>query len=180
MDMTDVELARALREHALLEGDFTLRSGRKSRYYLDKYLFETQPVLLREIARRIARFVTADVDRLAGPELGGVALAAAVALETGKPFVIVRNARKAGYGTGKLIEGPLEPGQRVLLIEDVATSGGQALEAARTLSEHQAQVVHVVAVLDRQEGARQAIEQAGYRFSALLTMPDIVPACSDA
>lgn len=171
--MTDPELAQALRAAALLEGDFTLRSGRKSKYYLDKYLFETQPVLLRELARRFAQYVTKDVDRIAGAELGGIALAAATALETGKPFVIVRNSKKAGYGTGKLIEGKLERGERVLLVEDVATSGGQAVEACRTLAEAGAQVAAVVVTIDRQEGGREAIEATGHRFEALFTTADL-------
>lgn len=171
--MTDAELARRLRETALLEGDFTLRSGRKSRYYLDKYLFETDPALLRELARRFAQHATADVTRIAGAELGAVALAAATALETGKPFVIVRNSRKADYGTGKLVEGRLQHGDRVLLVEDIATSGGQALEAARVLREHGAEVMQICAVIDRLEGAREKIESAGYRFAALLTTRDL-------
>ncbi len=171
--MTDPELAQALRAAALLEGDFTLRSGRKSRYYLDKYLFETQPALLRELGRRFAKHLTPGVDRIAGAELGAIALAAATALETGKPFVIVRNAKKAGYGTGKLIEGRLERGERVLLVEDVATSGGQAIEACKTLQDAGATVVGVVVTIDRQEGAREAIEAAGLRFEALFTTADL-------
>lgn len=171
--MTDAELARALREVALLEGDFTLRSGRKSRYYLDKYLFETQPTLLRELGQRFARHVTPEVDRIAGAELGAIALAAATALETGKPFVLVRNAKKAGYGTGKLIEGRLEKGERVLLVEDVCTSGGQVLEACKTLRDAGAEVVRVVVTIDREEGGRQAVEQGGYAFAALFTTTDL-------
>lgn len=171
--MTDAELAQALREAALLEGDFTLRSGRKSKYYLDKYLFETQPALLRELARRFARYVTDDVDRIAGAELGGIALAAATSLETGKPFVIVRNSKKAGYGTGKLIEGKLEAGERVLLVEDVATSGGQAVEAAKNLQEAGATVDRIVVAIDRLEGAREAIEAAGLHFESLFTTRDL-------
>ena len=171
--MTDHELALALRAAALLEGDFTLRSGRKSKYYLDKYLFETQPALLRELARRFAKYVTADVNRIAGAELGGIALAAATSLETGKPFVIVRNAKKAGYGTGKLIEGQLEKGDRVLLVEDVATSGGQAIEACKTLHDAGAVVTQVVVTIDRQEGGREAVEAAGLRFEALFTTADL-------
>ncbi len=171
--MTDRELAQALRNTALLEGDFTLRSGRKSRYYFDKYLFETQPALLREVARRLSRYITSEVDRIAGAELGAVALATAAALETGKPFVIVRNAKKAGYGTDKLIEGRLERGERVLLVEDVCTSGGQALEACRVLQDAGAVVAGVVVTIDRQEGGREAIEQAGYRFAALFTRTDL-------
>ncbi len=171
--MTDRELAEALRRTALLEGDFTLRSGRKSRYYLDKYLFETQPVLLRELAQRFAAFVSDQVDRIAGAELGGIALAAATALHTGKPFVIVRNSRKAGYGTGKLVEGQIRPGDRVLLVEDVATTGGQAIEACQALRAAGATVATVVVAIDRQEGARQAIEAAGLRFEALFTAGDL-------
>lgn len=171
--MTDAELAQALRKAALLEGDFTLRSGRKSKYYLDKYLFETQPELLRELGRRFASYVTADVDRIAGAELGAIALACATALETGKPFVIVRNAKKAGYGTGKLIEGKLAAGERVLLVEDIATSGGQAVEACRTLQDAGALVTQIVVTIDRQEGAREVIEAAGFKFNALFTTADL-------
>lgn len=171
--MTDAELAQALRETALLEGDFTLRSGRKSKYYLDKYLFETQPTLLRELAQRFARFVTDEVDRIAGAELGGIALAAAASIETGKPFVIVRNSKKAGYGTGKLLEGRLEPGDRVLLVEDICTSGGQAVEACKTLVEAGAQVAGIVVTIDREEGGRDTVESAGYRFDSLFTTSDL-------
>ncbi len=171
--MTDAELAAKLRQVALLEGEFTLRSGRKSKYYLDKYLFETQPELLRELGKRFARFVTPEIDRIAGAELGAIALAAATSLETGRPFVIVRNAKKAGYGTGKLIEGRLQPGERVLLVEDVATSGGQVVEACQTLKNAGVTVVGVVVTIDRQEGAREAITGAGLRFDALFTTADL-------
>lgn len=171
--MTNQDLAHALRSAALLEGDFTLRSGRKSKYYLDKYLFETQPVLLRELARRFAEYASEGVDRVAGAELGGIALATATSLETGKPFVIVRNSKKAGYGTQKLIEGKLEKGDRVLLVEDVATSGGQAIEVCKTLHDAGAVVTRVVVTIDRQEGGREAIEAAGLRFAALFTTADL-------
>ena len=167
--MTDPQLAEALRAAAYLEGDFTLRSGRKSKYYLDKYLFETRPELLRELAKRFARFVTDEIDRIAGAELGGIALAAATSLETDKPFVIVRNAKKADYGTGKLIEGTLEPGERVLLVEDIATSGGQSIEAMKTLTDAGATVDRVVVVIDRLEGGRANVEAAGFQFDALFT-----------
>ncbi len=129
--MDDRELLEAIREHAYLEGDFVLRSGRKSRYYLDKYRFETRPELLEALADRIAARVSEvepDAVRLAGPELGAVALAAATSLRSGLPFLIVRKAEK-GYGTGNLLEGGFEAGDRVCLIEDVVTSGGAAAEA---------------------------------------------------
>lgn len=171
--MNDNELADALRRAALLEGDFTLRSGRKSKYYLDKYLFETQPDLLREIARRFANYVDDQTNRIAGAELGGIALAAATALHTNRPFIIVRNSKKADYGTGNLIEGRLAPGERVLLLEDVATTGGQAIEAAKTIQNHGAHVTALVAVIDRLEGARQNVENAGLQFDAILTVTDL-------
>lgn len=171
--MTDRELAGALRAAAYLEGDFTLRSGRKSKYYLDKYLFETRPELLRELAKRFARFVTPDIGRLAGPELGGIALAAAAALETNLPFIIVRNSKKADYGTGKLIEGRMEAGDRCLVVEDIATTGGQALEAVKTIRAAGGVADLVVAVIDREEGARQNMESAGVRFESIFRSSDL-------
>jgi len=171
--MTDAEFAQALKAAAYLEGDFTLRSGKKSKYYLDKYLFETQPALLCELGKRFARFVHDGIDRIAGAELGAIALAAATSLETGKPFVIVRNSKKAGYGTGKLIEGKLEKGDRVLVVEDICTSGGQAIEAMKTLTDAGATVDKLVVVIDRQEGGRVNIEEAGFAFESLLTSADL-------
>ena len=131
--VNDAELRAALREHAYLEGDFVLRSGRRSRYYLDKYRFETRPELLRPLGARIAAAVAAhdpEADLLGGPELGAVALAAAASLESGLPFLIVRKEAKE-YGTGNRLEGVFEPGQRVCLVEDVVTSGGAACEAVK-------------------------------------------------
>lgn len=170
--MTDRELFEAVASVALLRGEFTLRSGRKSKYYLDKYLFEAQPTILRELGERFARYVGPDTTRIAGAELGGVPLAAAASLASGVPFVIVRNAKK-GYGTDKVYEGRLEKGDRVLLVEDVATTGGQVLEAAKTLSQAGATVERIVAVIDRQEGAREKIEAAGYAFDSLMTKADL-------
>jgi len=169
--MNDQELIKAIDSAALLRGEFTLRSGRKSRYYLDKYLFETRPRILRELGQRFARHVTAATTRIAGAELGGVALAAAVSLATDRPFVIIRNARK-GYGTQKMYEGQIDAQDRILLVEDVATTGGQVLEAAGTIVEAGARVEKIVAVVDRQEGARENIESAGYVFDALITKAD--------
>ena len=129
--MDDDELRRALREHAYLEGDFVLRSGRRSRYYLDKYRFETRPDLLRALGERLAAQVrehAPEATRIAGPELGAVALAAAASLESGLPFLIVRKDAK-GYGTDNRLEGAFEAGEQVCLVEDVVTSGGAAVSA---------------------------------------------------
>jgi orotate phosphoribosyltransferase len=170
--MTREDLARRIAEVSLLRGEFTLRSGRKSNYYLDKYLFETQPDILRELGAMFAQRVSPSVDRIAGAELGAVALAAAAAMASGKPFVIVRNQKK-DYGTSKLVEGKLEAGETVVIVEDVLTTGGQVLEAAKTLKEAGAKVEKIIAVIDRQEGARQNIESSGYMLEALFTTADL-------
>ncbi len=170
--MQDRELFEAVKAAALLRGDFTLRSGRKSKYYLDKYLFEGQPAVLRELGARFAGRVRPDTTRIAGAELGGVALAAAASLASGLPFVIIRNAKK-DYGTQKMYEGKIEPADRVLLVEDIATTGGQVLEAAKVIQGLGATVQKIVAVIDRQEGARENIEGAGFVFEALMTKADL-------
>jgi len=169
--MDKAELARRIKQAAYLEGDFVLRSGRKSRYYLDKYLFETDPAILAELGRRLAEHA-GGADQIAGAELGGVPLAAAAAMACGKSFLIVRSARK-DYGTAKALEGKLAAGARVLLVEDVATTGGQVLEAAKVLTAAGAKVTKIVAVIDRQEGARENIESAGFTFESLLTKQDL-------
>lgn len=170
--MTTAELAERVRAAAFLEGDFTLRSGRKSSFYIDKYLFETRPDILAELGRRLAERRSPSTTRIAGAELGGVPLAAAAALAADLPFIIVRNARK-DYGTARPFEGRLEAGDRVLLVEDVATTGGQVLEAAAVLTAAGAAVEKIVAVLDRGEGAGENIRRAGYEFESLLTARDL-------
>lgn len=161
-------LADMLLETALLKGEFTLRSGRKSSYYFDKYLFETRPNLLRPVAEHLAAMLPEGVERLAGAALGGVPLVTALALETGLPFVIVRKAGKE-YGTEKQLEGELRPGERVVLVEDVATSAGAALQAVEALRRAGAEVLTVLLVLDRQEGAEAAFREARVPFQALFT-----------
>jgi orotate phosphoribosyltransferase len=166
--MDDARLISRIVESSLLRGTFTLRSGRTSSYYLDKYRFETQPDILAELARRLAGFADPQTTRIAGAELGGVPLATAVSLRTELPAVLVRN-RKKGYGASNLCEGLVEAGDRVLLVEDVVTSGGQILEAADSLKETGATVQRIVAVIDREEGARATIEAEGFAFESLLT-----------
>jgi len=172
MMMTRNELAGQIREAAYLEGDFTLRSGRKSKYYLDKFLFETQPDILRALGEMFAEFVRPTTTLIAGAELGGVALAAAASMASGKPFVIIRNAKK-DYGTGKPYEGKIVDGDSVLLVEDIATTGGQVLEAAKFITSVGARAERIVAVIDRQEGARENIESAGFAFESLFTKADL-------
>jgi orotate phosphoribosyltransferase len=165
------KLARRVKETAYLEGDFVLRSGKRSKYYLDKYLFSAQPDILAELGRRFAAFAE-DVDVIAGPELGAVSLAAATSLASGKPFAIVRKAQK-GYGTDKLLEGAPVEGKKVLLVEDVGTTAGAALQAAETLTRAGAKIVRMAFALDRKDCARENVEKAGYEFQAILTKDDL-------
>ena len=171
MSMTTEQLAGRVKEVAYLEGDFVLRSGRHSKYYLDKYLFETAPDILAEFGRRMAAFAD-DADVIAGPELGAVALAAATAMACGKPFAIVRKVRK-DYATGKLIEGTDVREKRVLLVEDVGTTAGAALEAASTLTDAGATITRLVFAIDRMEGARENVQAAGHEFQAILNTEDL-------
>ena len=165
-------LARSIVEAAYLRGDFLLRSGRRSDVYFDKYLFETRPTILRALGTELATMVPAGVDRLAAPELGAVLLGGAVMLETELPLVIVRKEEKE-YGTSKSIEGQLDAGERVCLIEDVLTTGGEAIKAAEKLRAAGAQVVRLIAVLDREEGAAEAIAAAGLDYEPLFRKSDL-------
>ena len=170
--MTRNELIRRIKETAYLEGDFTLRSGKRSKYYLDKYLFETKPEILKALGEEFAKYVTPDVTLIAGAELGGVALAAAAAMATGKNWVIIRNSKK-DYGTSKMVEGILKSDDVVLLVEDIATTGGQVLEAAKIITDAGAKVKKIVAVIDRKQGAGENIAQAGYKFESIITKDDL-------
>jgi orotate phosphoribosyltransferase len=165
------ELARRVREAALLEGDFVLSSGERSSFYVDKYLFSTEPELLRDLARELAEKVPAGVDRLAGVELGAVPLVVAAALESGLPYVIVRKAAKE-YGTARGVEGRLNAGERVVLLEDVVTTGTQAVRSAGALREAGGEVVGILAVLDRREGDGEA-HLGDIPFEALFKMSDL-------
>jgi orotate phosphoribosyltransferase len=170
--MTKQELAKKVRDASYLEGDFVLRSGKRSKYYLDKYLFETKPEILKALGEEFAKYVTPDVTLIAGAELGGVALAAATAMAANKNWIIVRNSKK-DYGTSKMVEGVLKAGDVVLLVEDIATTGGQVLEAAKVITEAGAKVKKIVAVIDRKQGAGENITAAGYVFESILTKDDL-------
>ncbi len=172
-------LAKSIADVALLRGSFTLRSGKTSRYYLDKYLFSTRPELLRQLAPlfsdaliRMEKSANAKADRLAGAELGGIPLVTATSLHTGLPCIFVRNQKK-DYGTAKQLEGVLNAGDRIVLVEDVATTGGQALEAVKSLRDAGGRVLGVIATIDRLEGARENVERDGLLFESLFTKRDL-------
>jgi len=176
------ELGERLREHALLEGDFVLRSGRRSSYYLDKYRFETRPELLGPLGERLSVAVQRfepDAVRLAAPALGAVALAAAASLAGGLPFVIVRGEAKE-YGTANRLEGPFEAGELVCLLEDVVTSGGALTEAVAALREAGLVVRNAVCVVDREEGGADALARLGVRLRPLYRAGELAPSGKSA
>ena len=170
-----MELATAIRDAAYLEGDFVLRSGRRSSYYLDKYRFATRPELLGPLGEAIAAAVAdhePDATRIAAPELGAVALAAAASLAGGLPFVIVRSSAKA-YGTANRIEGEHNPGECVCLVEDIVTSGGAALDAVHALRDAGLRVSTAVCVVDREEGGVDELARHAVRLWPLLRASEL-------
>jgi orotate phosphoribosyltransferase len=166
------ELGHDLVAASYLKGDFILRSGKRSNRYFDKFLFETEPALLRRLGRHLAELVPSATQRLAAPELGAVLLGGAVSMETGLPLLLVRKEPKR-YGTGKQIEGRFKSGERVTVIEDVVTTGGDSLRSAQVLRDAGLEVVHLVVVLDRGEGGEENIRREGISYSPLFRIGDL-------
>ena len=172
--MTDTQrLIEALRAaDAVRFGEFELSHGGTSDYYVDKYLFETDPTCLELIAESFAERVD-DVSTLAGVALGGVPLVAATSVETGKPYVIARKKAKE-YGTSNRVEGRLSEGEEVVVLEDIATTGQSALDAAEALREAGAVVTRVLVVVDREEGARELLHENDLELESLVTASDLL------
>jgi orotate phosphoribosyltransferase len=166
-------LARDLVAASYLKGDFVLRSGKRSNRYFDKFLFETDPSLLKRIGAQLAALVPIQTQRLAAPELGAVLLGGAVSMESGLPLVLVRKEPK-GYGTAKQLEGRFEQGERVTVIEDVVTTGGDSLRSVEALRHAGLEVIHLVVVLDRGEGGEDNIREAGIPYTPLFRISDLV------
>ncbi len=172
-----LELARRIYERSRLTGKFTLRSGVKASTYFDKYLFESDPVLLHEVACALLRLLPDDVDALAGLELGGVPLATVASQVSGLPTLFVRKQAKA-YGTSQLAEGGAVKGRRLAILEDVVTSGGQVIESCRALHEYGAQIVTVLCVIDREVGGVENLAREGLELRSLFTMGELETARS--
>jgi orotate phosphoribosyltransferase len=170
--MERAALAVALSEVAHLTGTFTLRSGRTATEYFDKYQFESRPELLREIAALAVDLVPTGTEVLAGLELGGVPVATAIGLATGIPIVYVRKKTKE-YGTRRLAEGVEIHGRRVLVVEDVVTSGGQVVASTADLRALGARVDHALCVVDREEGGADALAAVGLTLVPLFTAADL-------
>ena len=157
----------------MLRGDFLLRSGARSSYYIDKYLFTTEPALLQRLALALSSRLPDGVQRVAGPVLGAVPLVTAVSLQTGLPSVIVRVDKAKDYGTSRRFEGRLVAGDRVVLVEDVVTTGGAALAAVEVLRGAGAEVLGAIVVVDREQGGRDAFATAGVPLQSLFTKSEL-------
>ncbi len=165
-------LARRIYETAHITGEFTLRSGAKSTEYFDKYLFEADPGLLKDIAIALVPLVPDGIDALAGLEMGGIPIATMLSQLTGLPLLFVRKKAKE-YGTCKIAEGGQVRGRRLLMVEDVVTSGGAILDAARALQDEGAELGPVLCVIDRESGGPANLAKAGLKLSPLFTMAEL-------
>ena len=166
-------LAETVGQLCRLHGAFTLRSGAVASTYFDKYLFEAEPEVLRAIADRLAVIVPTETEVLAGLELGGVPVATALSLVTGLPAAFVRKDAKP-YGTAKLAEGAQIDGRRVLIVEDVITTGGQVVASTEQLRSRGADVGSVLCVIDRSDGEHRLLEDAGLEVISLFTHHDLM------
>lgn len=159
---------------AVKKGEFILASGKKSSYYIDIKRAYTNPKVLREIVKEIARLIKNEkVDRVAGVAVGGIPLAAGVALELGIPFLIIRKEKKE-HGTERLIEGEFRSGEKVVVIEDVTTSGSSALDAVDAIREKKLICNKVIVVVDRAEGAGEMLKKHDITLVPLLTAEELL------
>lgn len=169
----NAELAARVVKTALLHGKFTLRSGAVSNVYFDKYRFESNPGMLAEITREMAKTLPAGADMLAGLEMGGIPVATMLGQQTGLSVLFVRKKAK-DYGTCKLAEGGEFSGKKLLVVEDVVTSGGQILLSVAELRALGAVVTDVVCVIDRESGGADNLAKEGLRLHSLFKMSELM------
>jgi len=168
----DASLAKRIYDTAHITGEFTLRSGAKSTEYFDKYLFEADPKLLADIAAAMVKLVPPGIDALAGLEMGGIPIATMLSQLTGLPVLFVRKKAK-DYGTCKIAEGGQVRGRKLLIVEDVVTSGGAILDAAKALREEGAELAQVVCVIDRESGGPANLAKSNLALKPLYTMSEL-------
>ena len=165
-------LPSRIKNCARLTGQFTLRSGRVSDTYFDKYQFEADPVLLRDIAEELTRLLPSDTQVLAGLEMGGIPIVTVLSQLTGIPAAFIRKQPKE-YGTCRYAEGATLTGRRFVLVEDVVTSGGAILDALDKLKADGLWPEGVICVIDREAGGREALASAGTTLKPLFTFAEI-------
>lgn len=153
-------------------GKFTLSSGRKSDYYVDMKKAITDPQILLQVAKIISNLIKDDeIDKIAGPALGAVPIATAVALQSGIPMLMIRKAQK-DYGTSKLIEGDLKQGDNVIVVEDVTTTGKSLLKTVRAVKDNGGKIKRTFVIVDREEGAVEGLEKEGLQLEPIVSISD--------
>ncbi|HRE56319.1 MAG TPA: orotate phosphoribosyltransferase [Candidatus Kapabacteria bacterium] len=170
--MNRKELAKNIYAISHLTGEFLLRSGKTSNEYFDKYRFEAQPIVLESIASHLAELIPAETEVIAGLEMGGIPIVTALSLKTGIPAAFVRKKAKE-YGTCRVAEGTDLRDKKVLIIEDVITSGGQVVLSAADIRNDGGNIIGCLCVIDRQQGGADALLQAGITLSPLFTMSEL-------
>lgn len=168
-----MDLAQRIRDTSRLTGEFLLRSGKTSNTYFDKYLFESDPVLLHDIATQLSALVPPDTEVLAGLEMGGIPVVTALAHVTGLPAAFIRKEPKE-YGTAKYAEGAALNNKNVLIVEDVVSSGGAILDSLKMMNADGVYPQTALCVIDRETGGLENLQKAGISLVSLLTMSDLV------
>jgi len=168
-----IELIELLRNKEVVKfGKFTLSSGKESDYYVNMKMAVTDPKILKVIAKIVSNSINPEkIDKIAGPALGAVPIATAISLESEIPMLMIRKAKK-GYGTSKIIEGTLEKGDLVVVVEDVTTTGDSLLKAVKAIEENGGDVKRAVVIVDRDEGAIENLEKEGILLEPLLSIND--------
>lgn len=171
-------LAKLIHDRSNIKGTFTLRSGAVSNEYFDKYLFESDPALLKAIGEEMKELLPQNIDALAGLEMGGIPIATMLSQLTGIPCVFVRKKAK-DYGTCKLAEGGDIQSKKLVIIEDVVTSGGQISLSAKDLRDRGAIINDVLCVIDREAGGRDNLKKDHLALHPLFTMTQLKSAAGE-
>ena len=168
------QLISLLKDNNVIKfGKFTLSSGRESDYYVDMKKAITDPQILSQVSKIISQLISDDdIDRVAGPALGAVPIATAVALHSGIPMLMIRKAQK-DYGTSQLIEGELNRGDKVIVVEDVTTTGHSLLKAVRAVQDNGGLVERTFVVVDREEGAVEELKKQGVTLEPLVSISEV-------
>ena len=167
-----MNVASQILRTAKLSGEFTLRSGARSNTYFDKYLFESEPALLRAIVEVMAKDIPTDTEILAGLEMGGIPVVTSLSQLTGLPCAFIRKEPKT-HGTCKYAEGPSLVGRKTVLVEDVVSSGGAILDALKMLRQDQIDSSVTLCVIDRETGGKEALLNEGVELRAAFTVSEI-------
>ena len=166
------ELAKKIYQISHITGEFLLRSGAVSNEYFDKYLFESQPEIIREIGEEMSRLLPSQVDAIAGLEMGGIPIATIISQIVNVPTLFVRKKAKE-YGTRKLVEGGDVRDKKIVIIEDVVTSGGQILLSVKDLRQLGANIDTVLCVIDRESGGKENLAKEGLELKSLFKMSEL-------